>query len=79
MDAIEAVCGSLPGSAGRIRRRFWCDPEFRTVCEDYRDALQVLARLDPGRPADAPRIAEYRQIVTELLAEVETMLGTDRS
>ena len=74
MDAIETVCGSLPASAERIRRRFWRDPEFRTVCEDYRDALQMLAKLDSSRSADAARAEEYRQLAAELLAEAAAML-----
>lgn len=79
MDAIEAVCDSLPASAERIRRRFWRDPEFRTVCEDYRDAIETLAKLDPGEPTNAVRIDEYRLIAAELLAEVSLMLDRTQS
>ncbi|MGD9511330.1 MAG: hypothetical protein AB7I59_19575 [Geminicoccaceae bacterium] len=79
MDAIEAVCGSLPARADRIRRRFWRDPEFRTVCEDYRDALQVLAKLDPDQAVNMQRIMEYRQVSAELLTEIRTMLRTEQS
>ena len=79
LDAIEAVCGSLPGSADRIRRRFWRDPEFRTVCEDYRDALQVLATLDRARTVDTQRVSEYRQLAAELLAEIGAMLTAEQS
>ena len=79
MDAIETVCGSLPASAERIRRRFWRDPEFRTVCEDYRDALQMLARLDPRQPANVLRIEEYQQVAAELLAEARAMLEVEEA
>ncbi len=79
MDAIETVCGSLPASAERIRRRFWRDPEFRTVCEDYRDALQMLARLDPRQPANVLRIEEYQQVAAELLAEARAMLDVEEA
>lgn len=79
MDAIETVCGSLPASAERIRRRFWRDPEFRTVCEDYRDALQMLARLDPRQPANVLRIEEYQQVAAELLAEARAMLDAEEA
>jgi hypothetical protein len=78
LDAIEAVCGSLPASADQIRRRFWRDPEFRTVCEDYRDSLQVLARLDPAHPGNQARIEEYRQVSAELLTEAKAMLAGGR-
>ncbi len=77
MDAIEAMARGLPGRADLIRRRFWRDPEFRTVCEDYRDVLEVLARLDadPAQPSDAGRAEEYRELAAELLAEAAQMLA----
>ena len=77
MDAIEALVSSMPASADRIRQRFWRDPEFRTVCEDYRDALQTLAKLDTLGSAEAERAGEYRQLVVELLAEACAMLAKD--
>ena len=79
MDAIEAVCRSLPGSADQIRRRFWRDPEFRAVCEDYRDVLQALAKLDPSQDGNARFAEEYRQLAAELLAEAAAMLKGERS
>jgi hypothetical protein len=79
VNAIEAVCGSLPDSADQIRRRFWRDPEFRTVCEDYLAARETLARLESESPPDAARTAEYRQLGAELLDEAKAMLKTNRS
>ena len=78
MDAIEALVRSLPGDADRIRRLFWRDPEFRTVCEDHRDALSALARLEATPGSDPRRVEEYRQLVAELLCEAATMLTGDR-
>lgn len=71
---MEALVRSLPASAELIRRRFWRDAEFRTVCEDYRDAFEALARLEMSPGADAGRIQEYRQLAAELLAEAGAML-----
>ena len=79
MDAIEALIRSLPGDADRIRRLYWRDPEFRTVCEDYRDALAAKVRVEPPYPADPARAEEYRQLAAELLAEAVAMLKGDRS
>ena len=78
MDAIEAVCRSLPASADQIRRRFWRDPEFRAVCEDYRDVLQALGKLDPSEDGNAGLAEEYRQLAAELLAEAAAMLKGER-
>ena len=49
------------------------------MCEDYRDALQMLAKLDPRQPADALRIDEYRQVAAELLAEARAMLDAEEA
>jgi hypothetical protein len=74
VDAIETLVRSLPGEADRVRRLFWRDPEFRTVCEDYRDALAARRRLEPPHPADPVRVEEYRELAAELLAEAAEML-----
>lgn len=79
VDASEAVCRDLPAEADRFRRRFWRDPEFRTVCEDYRDALDAAARFEPPYPACPARAEEYRQLAAELLAEARAMLEQEPS
>jgi hypothetical protein len=75
MDPIEALVRGLPGEIDRIRRRYWRDPEFRTVCEDYRDCLDAMERFQSSDPAKAE---EYRQLAAELLAEAAAMLRGDR-
>ena len=79
MDPIEAVCEVLADHAEAARRRFWRDPEFRSVCEDYRDATLVISALRTGPSADPARAEEYRQVAAELLAEVAEMLRGERS
>jgi hypothetical protein len=74
LDAMEALVRRLPASADLIRQRFWRDMEFRSVCEDYRDASEALARLEADPGGNADRIAEYRQVAAELLAEAGAML-----
>ena len=49
--------------------------KFRTVCEDYRDCLDAMARFQSSDPAKAE---EYRQLAAELLAEAAAMLRGDR-
>ena len=78
MDAIEALVRSLPGEAHRIRRRYWRDPEFRTLCEDYRASLEAVARFESSDPPSPARVGEYRQLVVELLAEAAALLKGDR-
>jgi hypothetical protein len=79
VDAIEVLVRSLPGEADRIRRLYWRDPGFRTVCEDYRDALAATSRFEPPNPTNPARAEEYRQLAAELLAEAAAMLKGERS
>ena len=74
MDAMEALVRSLPAEADRIRRQYWRDPEFRTVCRDYADLLDVLARLKRS-PADDGLAEQYQRLAAELLAEAAEMIG----
>jgi hypothetical protein len=78
MDAIEALVRGLPGEADRIRRRYWRDENFRTVCEDYRDCLDAMSRFQSADPPDPVRAEEYRQLAAEVLAEAAAMLKGDR-
>ncbi len=71
------MIGGLPGKPERIRRRYWRDPGFRTVCGDYREALEVLARLERATPPPAARLEEYRKLAAELLAEASEMLANE--
>jgi hypothetical protein len=79
VDAIETLVRNLPGEADRVRRLFWRDPEFREVCEDYRDALEAMRRLEPPHPPDPARAEEYRELTAELLEEAAAMLKGARS
>jgi hypothetical protein len=77
VDALEALISELPERAERIRRRFWRDPGFRTVCEDHRDARQALRGLEAKLPPNAPELEEYRALLRELVAEAIEMLETE--
>jgi hypothetical protein len=76
---MEALIRSLPDRADQIRRLFWHDPEFRAVCEDYRDALAAAAKFELTCPANPGRAEEYRQLAADLLAEAVKMLEKARS
>ena len=78
MDAIDALVRDLPGEADRIRWRYWRDPEFRALCEDYRDCLEAAARFGSSDPPSPARAEEYRQLAAELLAEAAALLKGDR-
>ena len=78
MDALEALIRDLPEGAERIRRRFWRDPEFRGICEDYRDSLDAADRFQALQP-DPARVTQYRQLAAELITEAAEMLKEEGS
>ncbi len=74
MDALQTVIDTLPEQGGPIRRLYWQDVRFRAVCEDYRETLGVLDRLERMTPPPAARLGEYRALAAEFLAEAREML-----
>ena len=78
VDAIEALIRGLPGEAARIRRRFWRDPTFREVCQDYRDIVEAAASFGSSDPHNRALAQEYRQLAAELLVEATAMLRGER-
>ena len=78
MDAVEALADELPGSRDQIRQRYWRDPVFRAVCDDHRDAVEMLRRLEGVRPQPTGQVEMYRELVRELAAEAAEMLAAKR-
>jgi hypothetical protein len=77
LDAVEALADRLPESRNRIRRRYWRDPAFRAVCDDHRDALEMLDRLEGTELPTAAQAERYRELVSELFAEAVEMLAAN--
>ena len=75
LDAVEALADKLPESRDRIRRRYWRDPAFRAVCDDHRDAREMLDRLEKARPPVPAQVERYRELVDDLFAEAAGMLA----
>ena len=54
-----------------IEGRFIASPEFRSLCADYIDAAEALARVEDSLdPIIHSRIVEYRRLVRNLEAEI---------
>jgi hypothetical protein len=75
LDAVEALADRLPESRDRVRRRYWRDPAFRAVCDDHRDALEMLGRHEGTGPPVTAQAEIYRELVGELFDEAVEMLG----
>ena len=67
----------LPHLRQAIRERMMTDPEFRSMCDDYDDAIEGLSYWetsdDPKKPE---RVAEFRVLVAELEREIATIVSS---
>jgi uncharacterized protein YdcH (DUF465 family) len=51
------------------------DPEFRTICEDYNDCVQVCDYWNRSKAPEAEtRVHEYRNLIKELENEIVEFL-----
>jgi uncharacterized protein YdcH (DUF465 family) len=73
-DEIEALARRFPRHASTIRRLHARDPSFRAICDDYGEAQGALKRWEAAGQAAPGRVAEYRQMLTELEAEALAIL-----
>ena len=71
---IETLARRFPQHASKIRRLRAHDPDFRSICDDYADARRALKHWQAAGQAAPERVAEYRQILTELEAEALAIL-----
>jgi hypothetical protein len=78
MTALDSSVARLPEHAERIRRLFWRDAEFRGLCTDLHVAAETLTRLRHDVPRESERVAEYQQMLTEMLDELLDSLRQDR-
>jgi hypothetical protein len=66
MDEIDALARRLPEHVWTMRQLHRRDEEFRSVCEDYGEALRALEHWQRvGGPSHA-RVQEYRELAREL-------------
>lgn len=72
---LELAIELLPETASAIRRAFLADSGFRELCADFSLARVTLEGFE--RRADAasrPEIAEYRDIICGLAADIADWL-----
>jgi hypothetical protein len=75
-DEIESLACRFPQHASTIRRLQARDPSFRSICDDYGEARRALKHWEAAGRAAPGRVAEYRQMLTELEAEALAILET---
>ncbi len=78
MKRSNHLAACLPDCSLAFRRLLRDDPAFRELCDDYEDAAIALnfSLSPPGR--SEKRAREYRSLVAELEAEIETALRKEK-
>jgi hypothetical protein len=71
---IEPVASRFPEHELAIRRLYTCDATFRSICEDYSEALRALRYWQSAASSSDPRIEQYRELVSELESEISGLL-----
>ena len=71
---IRTLARRFPQHAATIRRLRARDPDFRSICDDYGAAQRALKHWQAAGQAGPERVAEYRQMLTELEAEALAIL-----
>jgi hypothetical protein len=57
-----------------VHRLFVRDARFREACEDYEDAWKALRHWEAAGSGGEAKAEDYRQVVTELEAEILSCL-----
>jgi hypothetical protein len=75
-DEIGTLARRFPQHAATIRALQARDPSFRSICEDYDEAQRALKHWQAAGQGTPERVAEYRQMLTELEVEALAILET---
>ena len=71
---LTAAMARFVDVADAIRSRVEVDEVLRDLCEDYRLAREILARMKKERPKPGKKVAEYSLLVEDLEDEIMTYL-----
>ena len=73
---LQAALRRFSEQAPQVEQLILRDRDFRSLCEDYGDAVAALERWSSSTQAIAPhRTAEYRKLVEDLENEIRASLG----
>ena len=74
--AVEAAIARFPDRGDAIEEQARADESFRSLCEDLAAAQAALAHWERSASAvREARCAEYRELVGDLVAELEAALN----
>lgn len=75
-EKTHHVLDQLSQHRSALCERMMVDREFRSLCEDYGDALEALRRWEACSDRhQAARVTEFRCLLSELESEILRELG----
>ena len=76
-NILNLITARFAGQDVLIERVYRHDASFRSLCEDYRDCVDVIERLrNEGSTTAATRREEYTELLEELGGEIRDWLET---
>ena len=76
-DMMGYIRKRFPDKSETIALLMTKDPDFRAICEDYRDCIHALRHWDQSKEPEAEaRVNEYRTLIGELEDEINQALIT---
>jgi hypothetical protein len=73
---LAAVLRRYASRSIQLEREVLKNPDFRSLCEDYGEAVEALERWSRGNdPLSPQRVLEYQRLVRDLEQEIEIHLG----
>ena len=77
---LTAAMARFVDVADLIKSRAEVDEILRDLCEDYRLARQLLARVRKEKPQPVKKVQEYKSLVEDLEDEIiRYLVGTERN
>lgn len=74
MAQIADLLKRFPRHELAIRRRYAYDATFRTICQDYSEALRAFRYWQSTGAASDDQLEQYRQLLIDLEDEVSTYI-----
>jgi hypothetical protein len=76
-NILNLITARFAGQDLLIERAYRHDASFRSLCEDYRDCVDAIERLqNEGSTIAATRREEYTEVLEELGCEIRDWLET---
>ncbi len=73
---LAAALKRFAGRSVQLEQEMLKNPDFRSLCEDYGEAVEALERWRQStHPMSSQRVSEYEKLVKDLEQEIEDYLA----